>query len=60
MPRPDIVAMEDDKTLRDVEAPVLERDSSRVPVYHEDLDVGGHDLREERPEGTAPGQTTRL
>jgi CBS domain containing-hemolysin-like protein len=38
VPRPDIVAMEDDKTLRDVQALVLEHGYSRVPVYHEDLD----------------------
>jgi CBS domain containing-hemolysin-like protein len=38
VPRPDIVAMEDDKTLRDVQALVLEHGYSRVPVYREDLD----------------------
>ena len=38
VPRPDIVAMEDDKTLRDVQALVLEHGYSRVPVYQEDLD----------------------
>ena len=38
VPRPDIVAIEDDKTLRDVQALVLEHGYSRVPVYHEDLD----------------------
>ena len=60
VPRPDIVAMEDDKTLRDVQALVLEHGYSRVPVYREDLDdVGGHDLREGRPEGAAPGQARR-
>jgi len=38
VPRPDIVAIEDDKTLRDVQALVLEHGYSRIPVYHEDLD----------------------
>ncbi|MGZ8571248.1 MAG: hemolysin family protein [Actinomycetota bacterium] len=38
VPRPDIVAIEDDETLRDVEALVLEHGYSRIPVYHEDLD----------------------
>jgi CBS domain containing-hemolysin-like protein len=38
VPRPDIVAIEDDKTLRDVQALVLEHGISRIPVYKEDLD----------------------
>ena len=39
MPRPDIVAIEDDKPLRDVQALVLTHGYSRVPVYRdEDLD----------------------
>ncbi|HZB00591.1 MAG TPA: hemolysin family protein [Actinomycetota bacterium] len=38
VPRPDIVAIEDDKTLRDVQALVLQRGYSRIPVYHESLD----------------------
>ena len=38
VPRPDIVAIEDDKTLRDVQALVLEHGYSRIPVYHEDVD----------------------
>ena len=38
VPRPDIVAIEDDKTLRDVQALVLTHGYSRIPVYHEDLD----------------------
>jgi CBS domain containing-hemolysin-like protein len=38
VPRPDIVAIEDDQSLRDVQALVLEHGYSRVPVYHEDLD----------------------
>ena len=38
VPRPDIVAIEDDKTLRDVQALVLEHGTSRIPVYKEDLD----------------------
>ena len=60
VPRPDIVAIEDDKTLRDVQALVLEHGYSRVPVYHEDLDnVVGHRLREGRPEVAAPGQARR-
>ena len=35
VPRPDIVAIEDDKTLRDVQALVLSHGYSRIPVYHE-------------------------
>ncbi|MDP9329136.1 MAG: hemolysin family protein [Actinomycetota bacterium] len=38
VPRPDIVAIEHDKTLRDVQAIVLTHGYSRVPVYREDLD----------------------
>jgi putative hemolysin len=38
VPRPDIVAIEDDKTLRDVQALVLSYGYSRIPVYHESLD----------------------
>jgi CBS domain containing-hemolysin-like protein len=38
VPRPDIVAVEDTSTLRDVQALVLEHGFSRIPVYHEDLD----------------------
>ncbi|MEP7059813.1 MAG: hemolysin family protein, partial [Actinomycetota bacterium] len=38
VPRPDIIAIEDDKTLRDVQALVLEHGISRIPVYKEDLD----------------------
>ena len=38
VPRPDIVAIEADKTLLDVQALVLERGYSRVPVYDDDLD----------------------
>jgi CBS domain containing-hemolysin-like protein len=38
VPRPDIVAIGDDETLRDVQALVLEHGYSRVPVYKEDLD----------------------
>jgi CBS domain containing-hemolysin-like protein len=38
VPRPDIAAIEDDKSLRDVQALVLEHGYSRVPVYHEDLE----------------------
>jgi CBS domain containing-hemolysin-like protein len=38
VPRPDVVAIEDDKTLRDVQALVLTHGYSRIPVYHETLD----------------------
>jgi CBS domain containing-hemolysin-like protein len=38
VPRPDVVAIEDDKTLRDVQALVLTHGYSRVPVFHDDLD----------------------
>jgi CBS domain containing-hemolysin-like protein len=38
VPRPDILAIEDDKTLRDVQDLVLQRGFSRIPVYHESLD----------------------
>ena len=57
MPRPDIVAVEDDGTLRDVQALMLEHGYSRIPVFREDLDdVTGVVLRQGRAEGTAPGQ----
>jgi putative hemolysin len=38
VPRPDVVAIEDTATLKDVQALVLEHGYSRIPVYHEDLD----------------------
>jgi CBS domain containing-hemolysin-like protein len=38
VPRPDIVAVEADKTLRDVQALVLRHGFSRIPVFQEDLD----------------------
>ena len=38
VPRPDVIAVEDDKTLRDVQALVLAHGYSRIPVYHESLD----------------------
>jgi CBS domain containing-hemolysin-like protein len=38
VPRPDIVAVEDDKSLRDVQALVLSHGYSRIPVFHESLD----------------------
>ena len=38
VPRPDVVAIEDDKSLRDVQALVLEFGYSRIPVYRENLD----------------------
>lgn len=41
VPRPDIIAIEDDKTLRDVQALVLEHGSSRIPVYDADKDLDG-------------------
>jgi CBS domain containing-hemolysin-like protein len=38
VPRPDIQAIESDRTLRDVQAVVLEHGYSRIPVYTDDLD----------------------
>jgi putative hemolysin len=38
VPRPDIIAIEHDRTLRDVQALVLAHGTSRIPVYREDLD----------------------
>jgi CBS domain containing-hemolysin-like protein len=38
VPRPDIVAIESDKTLRDVQALVLRHGFSRIPVFQDDLD----------------------
>ncbi len=40
VPRPDIIDIEDDKSLRDVQALVLQHGTSRIPVYdhNEDLD----------------------
>lgn len=38
VPRPDITAIERDKTLRDVQALVLQHGYSRIPVYGNDLD----------------------
>jgi putative hemolysin len=38
VPRPDIVAIESDKTLRDAQAAVLEHGYSRIPVFTDDLD----------------------
>jgi CBS domain containing-hemolysin-like protein len=38
VPRPDIVAIESNKTLRDVQEVVLEHGYSRIPVFTEDLD----------------------
>jgi putative hemolysin len=38
VPRPDIISIEDDKSLRDVQALVLARGYSRIPVFHESLD----------------------
>jgi CBS domain containing-hemolysin-like protein len=38
VPRPDIVAIESDKTLRDVQGLVLQHGYSRIPVFTEDLD----------------------
>ena len=39
VPRPDIIAIEDDKTLRDVQALVLHHGTSRIPVYNHDQDL---------------------
>jgi CBS domain containing-hemolysin-like protein len=42
VPRPDIVAIEDDQALRDVQALVLTHGYSRIPVFHEEVDnIGG-------------------
>jgi CBS domain containing-hemolysin-like protein len=38
VPRPDVEAIESDKTLRDAQAAVLEHGYSRIPVYTDDLD----------------------
>jgi CBS domain containing-hemolysin-like protein len=38
VPRPDVEAIESDKTLRDVQDLVLEHGYSRIPVYADDLD----------------------
>src|SRR5437773_5089310 len=38
VPRPDVIAIEDTATLRDVQALVLEHGYSRIPVFHEDMD----------------------
>ena len=60
VPRPDIVAIEDDKTLRDVQALVLEHGYSRDPRLPRGPGRRGrHHLREGRPEGAAPGQARR-
>jgi putative hemolysin len=39
VPRPDIICIEDDKTLRDVQALVLTHGTSRIPVYDADADL---------------------
>jgi CBS domain containing-hemolysin-like protein len=38
VPRPDIEAIESDKTLQDVQSAVLEHGYSRIPVFKDDLD----------------------
>lgn len=38
VPRPDIIALDESKTLRDVQALVLEHGYSRIPVYKESMD----------------------
>ncbi|HJU57892.1 MAG TPA: hemolysin family protein [Actinomycetota bacterium] len=38
VPRPDVTAIEADKTLRDVQALVLQHGYSRIPVFTDDLD----------------------
>ncbi len=39
VPRPDVLALEDDKSLRDVQAFVLEHGTSRIPVYDHEQDL---------------------
>jgi CBS domain containing-hemolysin-like protein len=39
VPRPDIICIEDDKTLRDVQELVLRHGTSRIPVYDHDGDL---------------------
>ncbi len=39
VPRPDIIAIEDDRSLRDVQALVLTHGTSRIPVYDADEDL---------------------
>jgi CBS domain containing-hemolysin-like protein len=39
VPRPDVQAIEADKTLRDVQALVLQHGYSRIPVFQDDLDT---------------------
>ena len=39
VPRPDIICIEDDKSLRDVQALVLTHGTSRIPVYNADEDL---------------------
>ena len=38
VPRPDVTAIDADKTLRDVQALVLQHGYSRIPVFEDDLD----------------------
>ena len=38
VPRPDVIAIEHDRTLRDVQALVLAHGTSRIPVFRESLD----------------------
>ncbi len=38
VPRPDVTAIESDRTLRDVQALVLQHGYSRIPVFTDDLD----------------------
>jgi putative hemolysin len=38
VPRPDVVAIEVDKTLRDVQDIVLKHGYSRIPVFREEID----------------------
>ncbi len=38
VPRPDVIAIDHDESLRDVQALVLTHGYSRIPVYREDLD----------------------
>jgi CBS domain containing-hemolysin-like protein len=39
VPRPDVLAIEDDKSLSDVQGFVLEHGTSRIPVYDHDQDL---------------------
>ena len=60
VPRPDIVAVEDTQSLRDVQALVLRHGYSRHPgLSRGPRRRGRRRVREGRPEGPAPGQDRR-